>query len=333
MNVKLLIVGDGDAFISLLSIGDIQRAIIKGVSLNTPISEILRNKITICNENDSMETIKSLMLQHRTEFMPVLDKSGKIKDVIFWEDMFENNFSDSAEKLDLDVVIMAGGKGTRLQPLTNVIPKPLVPLGDKPMIEHIINSFVKSGMKKFFMLLNYKAQLIESYIKEINNNGFLTEFICEDKPLGTAGSLNLLKGKINRTFFVTNCDILIDQDYSEIYKFHKKNENELTIVGALKHYSIPYGTLEVETGGQLKDMKEKPEITFMINCGMYLLEPHLLDEVPEGKFFHITELIENVKSRNGKVGVFPLSEMSWVDIGDWKELGKTQEILLKKNLV
>jgi NDP-sugar pyrophosphorylase family protein len=143
--------------------------------------------------------------------------------------------------------------------------------------------------------------------------------------MGTAGSLSMLKGKIKETFFVSNCDILIDQDYSEILEYHKENKNEITLVAALKHYPIPYGTVETGENGQLLELKEKPELVFKINSGMYILEPHLLHEVPDNQFFHITQLIENVKNRNGNVGVFPVSEKSWRDFGGWDEYLKNKE--------
>ena len=133
--------------------------------------------------------------------------------------------------------------------------------------------------------------------------------------MGTGGSLALLKNKITKTFIVSNCDILIEQDYFEILAYHRKNKNEITIVAALKHYPIPYGIVETGDNGQLLDLKEKPELTFKINSGMYILEPHLLDEIPEDEFFHITQLIEKVKDRYGSVGVFPVSEKSWKDVG------------------
>lgn len=330
-NLKLLIVAEGELFLSVISIGDIQRAIIKGTSLDSPISKILRKKITVCNEEDSLEKIRSEMIFHRTEFMPILNKDGQIINVIFWKDIFSDKNIPHMHRMELPVVIMAGGKGTRLKPLTNIIPKPLVPLGDKSILELIIDSFTKIGVTKFYLLLNYKAGMIENHINEIDKKNYEVEFIREAEPYGTAGSLNLLKDKINETFFVSNCDIMIEQDYSEVYKFHKENKNELTIIGALKHYSIPYGTLEVENGGLLIELKEKPDMTYMINCGMYILEPHLINEIPEKKHFHITDLIQSIKNRDGRVGVFPVSEMSWIDIGDWKEFNRAQEILAMKN--
>ena len=210
---------------------------------------------------------------------------------------------------------MAGGEGTRLRPLTNVIPKPLIPIGEKTMLEHIFDRFYKYGCKTFHISVNYKAALIEFYLKQ-QNLPYILSFFREEKPLGTAGSLALLKGKIKETFFVSNCDILIEQDYSEILDFHRNQKNEITLVAALKHYPIPYGTLETAEGGKLLSLHEKPELTFKINSGMYILEPHLIDEIPDNKFFHITQLIEKVLERGGNVGVFPVSEKSWKDVGE-----------------
>ncbi|WP_460545713.1 sugar phosphate nucleotidyltransferase, partial [Echinicola sediminis] len=150
-------------------------------------------------------------------------------------------------------------------------------------------------------------------------------FFKEDKPLGTAGSLHLLKGKLKETFFVSNCDILIDEDYSQILKYHKENRNEITLVPALKHISIPYGTIETGENGVLENMAEKPNWTIKINAGLYVLEPSLIDEIPENEFFHITHLIEKVKKRNGRVGVFPVSEKSWKDIGEWDEYLRSKD--------
>ncbi len=226
---------------------------------------------------------------------------------------------------------MAGGKGTRLKPLTNVIPpKPLIPIGNKTIIEEIMDRFVDVGCNDFHISVNYKAETIKHYFKQLNHKDYIIDYFQEKTPpLGTAGSLFLVKNKIRTTFFVSNCDIIIDEDYSEILKYHRDNKNELTVVSALKHYPpIAYGTIETTEGGVLTKLVEKPELTFQINSGMYILEPpHLLNEIPENKFFHITQLIENIQKRNGKVGVFPISEGSWTDIGDWNEYVKITKVL------
>jgi NDP-sugar pyrophosphorylase family protein len=194
----------------------------------------------------------------------------------------------------------------------------LIPIDEKTVIEEIFERFEKHGCNEFFISVNYKAELIEFYLKN-QNLPYKLEFIKEEKPMGTAGSLSLLKGQITKTFFVSNCDILIEQDYSEILDYHRTNKNEITIVAALKHFPIAYGTIETAENGKLLELIEKPELTFKINSGMYILEPHILEEIPGNKIFHITSLIEKILKRKGKAGVFPVSEKSWRDIGEWDE--------------
>lgn len=320
---KLLIVMDEDRFAGLLSAGDIQRAIIQNKSLETHVFDVLRKRIRVAKPGDTFDAIKEMMVEFRMELCPVVDDENHILKIYFWEDLFQDDKPKPARQFNLPVVIMAGGIGSRLRPLTNVLPKPLIPIGDKTIIEEIFKRFGNHGCSEFYLSLNYKAELIEFYL--INQNlPYKLEFIKEQVPLGTAGSLSLLKGKIHQTFFVSNCDILIEQDYSEILDYHRENKNEITIVAALKHYPISYGTIETGENGQLLDLKEKPELTFKINSGMYILEPHLLNEIPDHTFIHITNLIERVKLRNGKIGVFPVSEKSWKDIGNWNEYTNSQ---------
>ena len=322
---KLLIVGSLKRFEGLISIGDLQRAIIKNIDLNVPIGEIQRKDIIVAKEEESKEKIKTLMLKIRAEFMPVVNPKGEITEIIFWEDLIQSEKLPPALKINLPVVIMAGGFGTRLKPITNVLPKPLIPIGEKPIVEHIIDRFVHVGCNEFLFSVNYKSEFIKYYFDSLEHPLYSVSYFQEEKPLGTAGSLHLLKGRINSTFFVSNCDIIVDQDYSEIYRYHKNNNNELTMVAALKHYKIPYGTIETESDGLLKKLEEKPELTFKINAGLYILEPHLLNLIPENEFFHITDLIEKIQYNKGKVGVFPVSEKSWRDIGDWDEYLKNKE--------
>ena len=314
---KLLVVMDKDVFLGLLSIGDIQRAIINDINIENAISEILRENFIVASPDDTIKTIKELMLKNRMELCPVLDDNGDLIKIYFWEDWFGNNQLNPKKKFDLPIVIMAGGFGTRMKPLTNVIPKPLIPIGEETILEDILSKFAKHGSTRFYLSLNYKAELIEFYLRN-KKLPYTLNFFTENKPMGTAGSLSLLKGKINSTFFVSNCDIIIDQDYSDILEYHKTNKNEITVVAALKHYSISYGTLTTGENGELKSLIEKPEFTFKINSGMYVLEPHLIDEIPDC-FFHITHLIDNIKKRGGRVGVFPISEKSWKDIGEMHE--------------
>ena len=320
---KLLLVFDQSKFVNVLSIGDVQRAIINDIPLSAPIEKILRSDTKIARNNDSIETIKKIIYEHRIECMPVLDEQNNLVTVYFWDDLFGKDEKRQYQNLNLPVVIMAGGKGTRLKPLTNVIPKPLIPIGETTILEEIMDRFTEVGCSDFFLSVNYKAETIKHYFTQLHANTYNISYFQESKPLGTAGSLYLIKNNIRSTFFVSNCDIIINEDYNEILNYHKANNNELTIVSALKHYPIPYGIIETKKDGVLSELKEKPELTFQINSGMYILEPHLLNEIPENEFFHITQLIENIQNRNGRVGVFPVSQGSWEDIGEWSTYYKT----------
>ncbi|MBV5329504.1 MAG: nucleotidyltransferase family protein [Chlorobium sp.] len=317
---KLLIVMNEEIFLGLISIGDIQRAIIKGLDLNTPICQILRHDITFASTESDLSVVKEQMKIRRNELMPIVAPSGELHNVIFWEDLFEDKHSHTIDtKLNLPVVIMAGGRGTRLKPLTNVLPKPLIPIHNKTIIEDIMDKFVDCGCNDFFLSVNYKSEIVRYYFDTLQNPDYRIQYFQEEKPLGTAGSLHLLKSKITSTFFVSNCDIIVEQDYSEILNYHIENKNEITIVAALKNYAIPYGTLTTLEDGLLQSIQEKPEIVFKINTGVYILEPHLLSEIPENQFYHITTLIEKLRQEQRRVGVFPISEKSWIDIGNWEE--------------
>ena len=327
---KLLLVLKDNLFFSLLSIGDIQRAIINNHPFDTPIKEILRRKVEVGHVADSREQLMKVMLNHRTEFMPILNDAGVVEDVIFWEDVYETENKEVKQGLkDMPVIIMAGGKGTRLKPITNIIPKPLIPLGEKAMIELIIDRFYKYGAKKFLISINYKGEAIRRFFDDMPDKPYSIDCFEEGKALGTAGSMYLLKDKISQTFFVSNCDILIDQDYNDVLNYHRENNNELTIVAAIKKYNIPYGTLQTTQNGLLEEIKEKPELVYQINSGVYILEPHLLNDIPENEFYNITDLIEKIMERKGRVGVWPVSEKSWLDIGDWNEYLESMKFMNK----
>lgn len=317
---KILLVFDGDKFYSIITVGAIQRAIIRHLDLNEPLSSIVKTTDMLYGYvSDSKAVIKDRMLKIRAQMMPVLDDNGELVEVYSWEDFFPSEDIQSKRKqIELPIVIMAGGKGTRLKPITNVIPKPLIPIGDKTILEDIMDQFEGIGCHKFYMSVNYKSDMIRFYLDQLEHK-YDIDFFEETKPLGTIGSVSLLKGKITTPFFVSNCDIVIDQDYRDVYEYHKTNNNDITIVIAVKSFKIPYGVIETGEGGLMTVLKEKPELTYMINTGVYLLNHELINEIPKGEFFHITHLMEKVKTRGGRVGCFPVSENAWRDMGEWPE--------------
>lgn len=326
IKVKTLFVLRDQHFEGIITLGDIQRAIIKNISLRNPVERILtKNKVYgYLHEGD--EIIKDKMRQMRAEVMPILDDEGELADVWFWNDLFKKAELSKREKINLPVVIMAGGKGTRLKPITNVIPKPLVPIGDKTILETILDQFEEIGCKKFYMSVNYKADMMKYYLGQLEHK-YDIEFFQEDKPLGTIGSVSLLKGKITTPFFVSNCDSINEQDYRDVYDYHVSNHNDLTIVTMVKSFKIPYGVIETGEDGLMVSLSEKPELTYQVNTGVYILNPNCIDEIPEGEFFHITHLMEKIKARGGRVGCFPVSEHAWKDMGEWSEYLKMINVL------
>lgn len=325
---KSLIVFDKERFLGIITNGDLQRAIIAKVPFDTPILKVVDNSTKrYARVSDNREKIKMWMLEKRAEFMPILDSDGDLADVIFWSDLFsEQKIEDNRPKIDLPVVIMAGGKGTRLKPITNVIPKPLVPVGDKTILEVIMDQFEGIGCHKFYMSVNYKADMMKYYLSQLDHK-YDIEFFMEDKPLGTIGSVSLLKGKITTPFFVSNCDSINEQDYRDVWDYHVNNHNDMTIVTMVKSFKIPYGVIETGEDGLMTALSEKPELTYQVNTGVYILNPSCIDEIPEGEFFHITHLMEKIKAHGGRVGCFPVSEHAWKDMGEWPEYLKMIKVL------
>lgn len=324
--VKMLLVFDKDRFLSILTIGDVQRAIIKKLSLDISISSIIDVNKEFASPHESLPQIKAKMLSMRSECMPVVDSDGMLVNAYLWKDLFHDSEVDHRAKIDLPVVIMAGGKGTRLKPITNVIPKPLVPVGDKTILEVIMDQFERIGCTKFYMSVNYKADIMEYYLSKLEHK-YDIEFFMEDKPLGTIGSVSLLKGKITTPFFVSNCDSINDQDYRDVYDYHVQNKNDLTIVTMIKSFKIPYGVIETGENGIMTALREKPDLNFQVNTGAYILNPECIDEIPKDKFFHITHLMEKIKARGGRVGCFPVSEGAWHDMGEWPEYLKMINVI------
>lgn len=324
--VKTLFVFEGNHFEGLFTLGDVQRAVIKNIGLEKEVGAILDRHKIYGYKAETEDIIREKMRSIRAEVMPILDGEGKIIDIWFWDEIFNEQEPNNRPMINLPVVIMAGGKGTRLKPITNVIPKPLVPVGDKTILEVIMDQFEGIGCHKFYMSVNYKADMMKYYLSQLDHK-YDIEFFMEDKPLGTIGSVSLLKGKITTPFFVSNCDSINEQDYRDVWDYHVSNHNDMTIVTMVKSFKIPYGVIETGEDGLMTALKEKPEQTYQVNTGVYILNSDLIDEIPQGEFFHITHLMEKVQSRGGRVGCFPVSENSWKDMGEWPEYLKMIKVL------
>lgn len=323
----LLVVDENQALIGALTDGDIRRYILKGRDLTGTIKNAYNpNPIFIFQEDFDLDKIKAVLLENIIDLIPILDQNRKVVNFTTWEKAFGNNRKADDKKLNVPVVIMAGGKGTRLEPFTRVLPKPLIPVGDKPLIDHIIDRFRGYGISEFYLTIHHMSKIIRAYFEE-KQPDYSIGFAEEDKPRGTAGSLKLLADKLNKPFIVSNCDIIIEADYADLYRFHMQNGYDITLVASAKQFNIPYGICELNNGGSLERIKEKPEYNFLVNAGMYVLNPAVLGMIPDNQLFHITHLIDKTKEKGGQIGVYPVSEKAWIDVGQWAEYRKALKVI------
>jgi len=323
----LFVIKDDNILVGSLTDGDIRRWILKEGSLAEKVREVCFKGTYSVNLNYNLEAVKEEILKRKIIFVPVLDDDNRIEEFLIWDKLFDGKIKRKTKgKFDIPVVIMAGGKGTRLDPLTRILPKPLIPIGDKSILELIIEKFTDYQVDHFYISIHHKAKIIKSYFEELQPEYSLT-FLYEDKPLGTIGALKQLQGKIEGNILLTNCDIIIQADYSDLLKHHIENSNDITIVASLKNYNIPYGICEIENGGALVGINEKPEYDFLVNTGMYIINSELIKYIPVNEFFHITHLIKEVQKLGKRISVYPISENSWIDTGEWVEYKNAVEKL------
>lgn len=310
-----------EKLIGVITDGDVRRFLLNNGDLSENVTKIM-NKAPIVLDLEHEKEAHFLMEQKKIRSLPILNEQKQIVKIYFSDDKVELQ----KEVLDIPVVIMAGGKGTRLYPYTQILPKPLIPIGDKTITEHIMDRFMEYGCDKFTMIVNYKKHFIKSYFDDNEKNLNVT-FEEEKEFLGTGGGLKLLDRKIDSTFFMTNCDILIEEDYSKILKYHREHNNIVTMVCAVKKMVIPYGTVELSQDDRVIGLKEKPEFSFITNTGFYILEPEFVKMIPENTFIHITDIIEQCINEGRNVGVYKISEDRWLDMGQMEELERMKEKL------
>ena len=320
---KILFVTKDDKFVAAITDGDIRRWILKKGNLEAKVKDIANYTPKSLNISEKRKS-KKYMKTYQIEALPIVDNDNNIISIVLLND----EEIQIQTKLDIPIEIMAGGLGTRLYQYTKILLKPLIPIGEIPIAEHIINRFNKYGSKEFYLVVNHKKNMIKAYFNEIEKN-YIINYVDEDTPLGTGGGLSLLKGKINSTFILSNCDILIEDDYEKIYKFHKDNNNLITMVCSLKTIRIPYGVIEISKNGEIEEMKEKPVLSFFTNTGMYIVEPKVIEELNENEFIGFPDIIEKYKNKGEKVGIYPISENNWLDMGQLDEMEEMRRRLEK----
>lgn len=314
---KVLFVLRQGRLIAALSDGDIRRWLLGGGSLDAPVSKLANYSPKCMPEGDKIAA-EQFMRKHHLDALPIVNEKNEIIDImcIYGQEQ-QMRYED--ELKNVPVVIMAGGLGTRLYPYTKILPKPLIPIGDIPITEHIINRFQAFGCSEFYMIVNHKKNMIKAYYNEIEKD-YALHFIDEDVPLGTGGGVGLLSGRIHSTFILTNCDSLIMEDYTKIVREHRKKQNAVTMICSLKNFNIPYGVVEIGADGGIETMQEKPQYSFFTNTGTYIVEPDIIGNIEPGKAVDFPNVIQSAKDEGMNVGVYPVNEKAWLDMGQFDTL-------------
>ena len=317
----LIVIDKNNKLFGSLTDGDIRRGLLKGISLEQPVERIAHRNPISASDTLSKREIKSLGLQYDVKQVIVVNSAHEVVGVEFINQIMED------EKPNV-VVLMAGGLGTRLHPLTEHKPKPLLEVGQKPILETIISSFAKYGFKKIYLSVNFKAEMIKSYFQDGKHLGVEIEYLQETQRLGTAGALSLLdKNKIKDPFFVMNGDLLTNVDFQKMLDFHVE-QKVLATVGVREYdFQVPYGVVKTKNG-YVTSIEEKPVHKFFVSAGMYLLEPELLDNVPVDEFYDMPTLLSSLINKEKAVSSFPIHEY-WIDIGQYSDYQKANSEYLR----
>lgn len=317
----LIVVNKKNQFLGIISDGDIRKNILKNSNLDEIVKNIYNKNPVYLSRNYDYQTLKKIFIEKKIDLIPIIDKKNKIHEVIHWNEILLNNNKEKFKSIKIPVVIMAGGQGKRLSPFTKILPKPMIPIGDKTILETIIESFSKYKIKEFFITSNYKYKILSSFIKEIKKQKKLN-IIEEKNPLGTVGSLSYLKNKLKGNFFLTNCDILIDYDYYRIEQHHLKKKFDVTVVVIEQNYTVPYGICDINKLGLIQSIREKPSISFLSNTGFYIINSRCLKHIKKNRPYDMDEFLKDLISKKYKIGVFPISINHFRDFGNWNSFLK-----------
>lgn len=316
---QIVFITRGNVLLASLTDGDIRRFLLKGGKMtDLAIKAGNRHPLYAKDLNGAVS------MYHQKNFVaiPVLNNNMELIDIYIGKVQHDSRRAE----LNIPVVVNAGGRGTRLEPYTKILPKPLIPVGELPIIEHIMQRFNEYGCGQFSIIVNYKKELMKAYFAD-SGQKYDIAWYDEEKPLGTGGGLCYLKGKLNKTFFFTNCDNLLLSNYESMLRFHRENKNVITMVCAYKNIKIPYGVIEMGVNGLIKSMKEKPEFSFLTNTGIYIVEPEVLDDIEDNVSIGFPDIIEKERRKGKKITIYPISENDWLDMGQLSELEKMRERL------
>lgn len=313
--LQIAMVADEDQrLLGTVTDGDVRRAILRGVSLDDAVTEVMNENPTTARESDDRDMLLSLMRQRNLHQIPLLDAEWRVVGLEVLNDLLKPQAKSNA------VVLMAGGLGSRLRPLTDDCPKPLLHVGPKPILETILEAFVEHGFSRFYLSVNYMAEKVEAYFGDGSEWGVDIEYLREDQRLGTAGALALLPEPPEEALFVMNGDLLTRLNFSHLLDFHTEHAAAATMCVREYEMQVPYGVIQTRSH-RILDIQEKPTERYLVNGGVYVLQPHALDLIPEDEFFDMPDLFKRLIERGEETAVFPIREY-WMDIGQKEDFDR-----------
>lgn len=302
-----LVVDENNCLLGTVTDGDIRRGILRGVALDEEVQNVMNPNPITARSTETKETVLAIMKLKRLHQIPIIDGQGCVVGIEILDNLLKSNFRENW------VMLMAGGLGTRLRPLTDDAPKPLLKVGSKPILETIMDNFIEYGFRKFYLSVNYKAEMIEEYFGDGSRWGVEIRYIHEDKRMGTAGALGLLSEKPTQPLVVMNGDLLTKVNFQQLLDFHIEHRAQATMCVREYDFQVPYGVVKVDKL-KLIGIDEKPIHKFFVNAGIYVLDPAALDLIPKNEFFDMPSLYQKLMDLNCETVVFPIREY-WMDIG------------------
>lgn len=303
----VLVVSPSDILMGTVTDGDIRRSLLRGFSLDSPIDSIMECNPLVAPEYIGKETLLDLMRINKILQLPIVNSEHKVVGLHLWDEIISPTVRDNP------MIIMAGGEGKRLRPLTQDCPKPMLPISGRPMLEHIINNAVHEGFKYFIISINYLGHIIKNHFGDGENWGVKIDYVHEEIPLGTAGSLSLLKNKINKPFVVTNGDVLTDVKYGDLLDFHVRQQAAATMAVRQHEIAHPFGVVSID-GIDIKGFEEKPIWQTHVNAGIYALDPMIITALSENVYCDMPDLFLKLNANGNKTIAYPMHE-PWLDIG------------------
>lgn len=306
----LIVIDSNNKFLGTITDGDIRRFIIKKKNFDVNISKVYKkNAFSVIEKKFDKNKLLNFIEKKQYNIIPILNFRKQPIDYVSPKRIFNYNF----RKENIPIMLMAGGEGKRMQPFTSILPKPLIPINGKPVVLHIMDFFKSYGFENINMSINYKSNILKSYLNELKNI-YSIKFFEEKKPLGTAGILKKFN-TLEKNFFIINCDGLFSFNIKRLVEFHEENNSDLTIVTALQDVKIPYGVCNLDKNERLITIQEKPINSYLVNTGFYICKSTILKKLPKSKKFDMDQVIEKLIKEKAKISIFPIKD--WKDVGNW----------------